>query len=908
MRLCPECHERVPDGASFCSGCGSRVGLPGSAEGATIATPRFPSTPLPGAGKFAPGTIVQERYRIVGLLGRGGMGDVYRADDLTLGQPVALKFLPEEVTGSAERRERFYGEVRVARQVAHPNVCRVYDVGEIGGRLFLSMEFVDGEDLSSLLRRIGRVSHEKAVQIARQLCAGIAALHERGVLHRDLKPANVMVDGRGGVRITDFGLSALAEEIGDDVRAGTPAYMAPEQLAGQGVDVRSDVYALGLTLYEVFTGRRAFAADTPAELDRLQRETTPTNPSEIVPDLHPAVERVIARCLEKDPSARPPGAIAVAAALPGGDPLAAALAAGEIPSLEMVAAAGERGGVRPLVGILCVAAVVVSLVLFARFNSLGKLAHWDPMEKPPAVLVDRAREILATLGHDEPFRDSAHGFLVDSELLAWLADHDESVDRWERLRDARPAAVLFWYRQSPRPLLPLSPAPIVAPDDPPPLVPGMARVLLDTRGRLAALDVVPPELGEPGAPAPASWAALTRAAGLDEADLRVVPPEWLPPHHSDERIAWLGGFPGEDGVEMRFEASALGGRPVHFRTIGPWTEPFTATEEPPDPKEKWGKIFLLGVITFVLFGGVFLALHNVRRGRGDVRSARRLTIGVFFILGANWMLTAKHSSDFNHELNRFLLGAALALLVSATLWCFYLALEPYVRKWWPDQLVAWSRVLTGSWRDPIVGRDILVGGVFFLFLTLPDAIGIVTARAGGRPLGVPTGYGYHWLPLGGVGAAIGSMLSSFLDAIFYGMFFLLCVLFLRILLRSHRAALAVFALLVGLAYFMDASANEGNRAVAAVIGLGCGAGYSLALLRFGLLPLIFGFFLRNLTTRFPIVLGGGAWYAGVSAFAGGIVVGLAAYGLWVALAGKSVYRDWLPGDPARGSELLRRTP
>ena len=162
------------------------------------------------------------------------MGEVYRADDLVLDQPVALKFLPEALARNDEALARFRNEVRVARQVSHPNVCRVYDLGEMEGQHFLSMEYVDGEDLASLLRRIGRLPTDKALEIARKLCAGLAAAHEKGVLHRDLKPANVMLDGRGQVLLTDFGLAGLADEIeGAEVRNGTPAYMAPEQLAGE---------------------------------------------------------------------------------------------------------------------------------------------------------------------------------------------------------------------------------------------------------------------------------------------------------------------------------------------------------------------------------------------------------------------------------------------------------------------------------------------------------------------------------------------------------------------------------------------------------------------------------------------------------------------------------------------------
>ena len=207
-------------------------------------------------GRFLPGTLIAGRYRIIALLGRGGMGEVYRADDLSLGQQVALKFLPEAVTDE-EMLERFRNEVRTARRISHPNVCRVFDIGQTEDQVFFSMEYIDGEDLGSLLRRIGRLPGDKAREIARKICAGLAAAHSKGVLHRDLKPANVMLDGRGEVLIMDFGLAGLAHEI-QDFRSGTPAYMAPEQLAGEDVTQRSDIYSLGLVLYEVFTGKACF--------------------------------------------------------------------------------------------------------------------------------------------------------------------------------------------------------------------------------------------------------------------------------------------------------------------------------------------------------------------------------------------------------------------------------------------------------------------------------------------------------------------------------------------------------------------------------------------------------------------------------------------------------------------------
>src|SRR5689334_6594476 len=313
---------------------------PQTPKSASSSSLRSSSSSASSTSRFVPGTVLAARYRIIALLGRGGMGEVYRADDLTLDQPVALKFLPSGVAADPDRLAQFHAELRIARQVSHKNVCRLYDLGEHEGRRFLTMEYVDGEDLATLLRRIGRLPQDKAVEIARQLCAGVAAAHERGVVHRDLKPANVMIDGDGNVRITDFGIATAAADSSGDV-AGTPYYMAPELLVSGAAGPASDIYALGLILFEIFTGRRAFDAKTIAQLKERHDTNAIVTPSSIVKEIDPAVERVILRALDRDPARRPGSALAIAAALPGANPLAEALAAGETPSPELLAAAAE---------------------------------------------------------------------------------------------------------------------------------------------------------------------------------------------------------------------------------------------------------------------------------------------------------------------------------------------------------------------------------------------------------------------------------------------------------------------------------------------------------------------------------------------------------------------------------------
>jgi serine/threonine protein kinase/Tol biopolymer transport system component len=292
--------------------------------------------------RFVPGDVLAERYRIVGLLGRGGMGEVYRADDLKLKQPVALKFLPQNLSTDAAALARFYREVSVARLISHRHVCRVHDVAEYQGQHFITMEFVRGEELGSLLTRIGHLPQVKAVEIARQLSAGLSAVHEKGILHRDLKPANIMIDERGDVRVTDFGIAALADEVrGREATAGTPGYMSPEQLEGRQLTVSSDIYSLGVVLYEIITGKKAFAAATLPELLKLRRSNQqPASPSQLVAGLDPRIERVIFQCLEQDPHKRPATALQVAAALPGGDSLAAVPVGGE--PAEMSAKLNQR--------------------------------------------------------------------------------------------------------------------------------------------------------------------------------------------------------------------------------------------------------------------------------------------------------------------------------------------------------------------------------------------------------------------------------------------------------------------------------------------------------------------------------------------------------------------------------------
>src|SRR5262245_38647737 len=587
----------------------------------------FTSSDSISHGRLAPGALLDGRYRIVGLLGAGGMGEVYRADDLRLGQPVALKFLPDALRDEPVRLAQFHNEVRTARQVSHPNVCRVYDIGEVDGVPYISMEYVDGENLATSLRRIGRFPEDKAAEIARQLCAGLAAAHQRGVIHRDLKPANVMLDGAGRVRIMDFGLAAVGRI--EDVRAGTPAYMAPEQLLGREVTQRSDIFALGLVMYELFTGRRAYTATTVGELVNQHEARAPTPVSAVVSGIDVSIDTVILRCLDPDPDRRPASALQVAAALPGGDPLGAMLAAGETPSPEMVAAAGEGAGLSrrvawPMV-VMIRAALVASLWLALRISPFD----WIRPEFSRDVLTQKARDAIRGLGHDATPRDAAVGFEWNGGLIEYFNKTDAPSPRWKEILLQRPSPLGFWYRQSSEPMVAptfhtdlLTPG-IVDRGDPPPTSSGMIQVNLDHRGRLTYLEAIPPQRQEsPVRAAAVDWSPLFQLAALDQSTLQPVEPLWTWLATSDTRAGWRGKWP-ESGRALRVEAAAFGGRPVAFMVTGDWQKPWRMADVSDDNSTAY-VVLLLGVAVAILIGAAILARQNIREGRGDRRGAWRL--------------------------------------------------------------------------------------------------------------------------------------------------------------------------------------------------------------------------------------------------------------------------------------------
>ncbi len=849
-------------------------------------------------GEFVAGTVLASRYRIIGLIGKGGMGEVYKAEDIKLAQVVALKFLPDSYQNDSAALERFHAEVRHARQVSHVNVCRVFDIGEIDGRHFLSMEFVDGDDLSALLTRVGRFTSERAVEIARQLCVGMEAIHKAGILHRDFKPGNIIIDSKGVARITDFGIAGLEEEMkGDNIRAGTPAYMSPEQVTGKEVTVRSDIYALGLVIYEIFTGKQAFIAATVPELIKMQQTATPTNPSQIVKGIDPLVESVIAKCLEKDPKDRPQTALQVAMALPGGNPMQIALDAGQTPSPEMVAASPKKGALRPIVALSLLAIVIVGLGFVMVTSKKTFLHRIVPLEKSADTLRERGREVIEKFGYKGA--DSYSVFLCPcfgEDYIKYIKETDQSLDRWQKLATGQPATVRFLYRTSPDPIVPLSDRKITS-SDPQNTLPGMAEIILDTKGRMVFFGGVPARFDEPEAiTAELDWAAVFKEAGFDIAKFQPVDPQWTPPVAFDDRRAFSGNYPDSGDIAIRIEAAAYRGKLVRFEIVEPWTKPpgqASAQDGPPI-----FVFFLVGVYFSVLFFSVWLSVRNIRAGRSDLKGALRVAVFMFAARLVMWTFAVHHVPSLFGELNLFISALQSALYWAGMAGVMYLAFEPYLRKSAPERIISWTRLLAGDWRDPLVGRDVLIGAALGVFTT---AIWVVTTyfvpAMQGKPapnLNILTGQG----PGGGIFVGIGGFPDMFFDKITEALITTFIVsfliLFLGLLLRRKWLGVAA-VLLINVSISIASGFANNQSPIEVVANTVVVSGAVLATARFGVVAMISLLLFADIMNR-PVTTELSAWYASEFVLYTIVLFGLAIFGFYTSTAGQKLWQGKLLGD------------
>jgi hypothetical protein len=830
------------------------------------------------APRFTPGTVLAERYRIVSLLGEGGMGEVFRADDMKLGQRVALKYVPKDVAADRPLFDRLINEVLIGRQISHPNVCRIYDIVEVDGQSFIAMQYIDGEDLASLLRRIGRLPQEKALALARDICAGLAAAHDHGIVHRDLKPGNVMVDSRGKALIADFGLAIVLDQIrGTHGIVGTPAYMAPEQISRGEITIRTAIYALGLLLYEIFTGKRVFGGKSLQEISE-QHAASKTRPSSIARDLDPNIERVILRCLEENPAERPPSAHAVLASLPGSDPLAAAIAAGDTPSPDVVAMAGKTGDLSPGPAWALFGAAVISLLAGVWASGRWQLTSFTAPMKSREALTDRARDLSAAFGSPAAYEHVE--FATDQDYLRSLVARPRPVAEISRvLAETPPSAVRFVYRGSPRELAAQNVDGIVTESDPAETLPGMCTIVLDHQGRLRSFRRVPDGRIGSASAAAVDWRAAFQAASLEPAAFRAAEPLWTPPYGFDQRFAWTGHYANRPEPAIRVEAASRNGRPVYFQVIEPWTRPIGL---PPPPAAGPAVFAILNVI--VLGAGVVYARRNVVRGRGDKRGAIRLA---FFAAGCEFiakMSVANHLADVSGEFELVSGIAGVAAYIGAGIWVIYLAVEPYVRRQWPRMLITWNRVVSGRIRDPLVGRDILVAAAISGWTLVLSRLEFPAAMWLGIPAVLPRNpllLSSMQSPLGGAQPiAEGVVLATR-----WSLAWLALLVIFRLVLRRNVAALAAVWICVSMVSLSGGAPLLRFALVSAAIA----APILYVLPRHGVFALAAAVFFRNLLANTPATFDMNAWYAFRSTATLALLVAICAFAFYTSLAGKPLF-------------------
>lgn len=861
-----------------------------------------PSTPAGVShARFASGELVADRYRIIACLGHGGMGEVYRAEDTRLNIEIALKFLSSGDSAHPAWLASLHNEVRTARSISHPNVCRVFDLGEADGQAFLSMEYVDGGDLAALMRRIGRLPFDKGVDIARQVCAGLAAAHAHGVLHRDLKPANVMLDSHGRVRITDFGIATRYAEADTSRPVGTPAYMSPEQTEGRALDTASDIFSLGLLLHEIFGGEPAFEA-TKLEA-RLEEGHVPPHLQDVAGELPPELERVLLACLQLDPKQRPSSAVEVGMVLAGSDPLEAALVAGETPSPEMVAASRSK----PTSRLLLLFASLLFLLGLATTLSLADEVNGPLMrefDKPPGVLLDHAQAFIEQREHLPLMADSAWGFSGDPFHRQSVAD---DFPRWawydSTADDTETPSVYFWYRVSPTPLAPESVENIIYDTarvsrwDPPNTPNEQAELVLDSHGNLLLyqrfasdlLSLLHHEVEPP------KWESWFAEAGLEFADFESVPTDVSSPLPFDEQLAWVAPNPHDEERMIRVEAGTLGGLPIFFCVVELWfdyssVEPseeldgeLSAESEPESELYLTAQSLAGSYYSWALLPALIalpLAWHNYKRGKSHRQGALRLAFLWFGLYLLQWLLQGTHVLEFQTEIRLFNTVLGAALLEAVLFWIVYTALEPLARRYYPRTLVSWSRGLNGALRDSLLGRDVLVG----------CAVGALWTAVG-FALVAGEEFRFHdpglWNTLMGPRHIVATTIGLPLDAIGNGLRLLLALTLVRATVR--RPYLAIGLTLAGYGA-LDWFASQGSPLFLLETLKHTGIAIFL-LVRFGLTAVVAANFVFFLLSTYPLTLDGEAWYLDASTHSVLVSLSLAAASLYVAL-GKRKTPHW----------------
>jgi serine/threonine-protein kinase len=651
-----------------------------------------------GSVRFSPGTLVADRFVIYCLLGKGGLGTVYRAHDQLLKKPVALKFFRNGFT--LEQREQIKAEVNLAQEVKHLNVCSVHDLHISHDPIFLAMEYIDGEDLDRTLLRVGRFSQERGLEIAAELCRGLAAAHEKGVIHRDLKPQNVMLDSTGLVRNTDFGLarrSAWTNEAG--LTVGTLRYMAPEQVNGK-TSVRSDIFSLGMVLHVLFTGPYPIELDPDGELTTWNSHLI-IPPSDNVPELEPHVERAILHCLETKPADRPASAKAVLAEL-----LDDSRKRRFNPRrVEAGMTQQQRRSIRWL-AIFAVSGIVAGWLISPSFRVIERVPFGNSSIEGYR---DAVTMLIGSLGY-EIYGSATHsqfGFEYNGPVRNEPTKSEDIVSFWYRQSRDSLVPRNFWIGRDQEMLR-------VTYSDPSWSKQGMLGVRLRSNGRLMEFRLIPGDDftdNDRSFTAESDLATLFTSAGLNLTDYEQA--EELPNNRGNavQPFASMGEartyLPKDAQSDApRVNANVIDHRVVWFSAVR------TAEKETPPSKAKvrFDRGLYLGMMGIAILG-VCLAHRNLAHRRADHRMAWRISFIVFGAFGVSWLFTTSHVWELEGEVRLMQFGLANALFWSATFWLLHVAAEPFVRNESLTYLDSWTRLLAARWRDPIVARDLLLGSL-----------------------------------------------------------------------------------------------------------------------------------------------------------------------------------------------------
>jgi hypothetical protein len=509
-----------------------------------------------------------------------------------------------------------------------------------------------------------------------------------------------------------------------------------------------------------------------------------------------------------------------------------------------------------------------------------------PMPKPPEALADRAKTILESAGYSAEARDSAYFFDNDEDFFGYMIEN-RTKDLWQSIPVMRPGPLLFMYRQSPRSMAAENDEGRVTQVDPPLTLPGMTLVTVDTNGRLVAFIAVPPRYTPKAAQAAVDWSKFFEFAGGDFENVRQVAPNWLAPVDNDRKLAWEGTFRGDPKTPIRIEAASYAGKPVWFRVLGPWV---SAKPDPGAPSvwQVATRSFFAFLFPALQIVALVLARRNLLRGRGDRRTAMRLGLAVLIIGVVGYLFRLDHVSDASDEQVLIDRGIAYALLPAAQAWLLYIALEPYVRRKWPQTLISWTRLFAGRFRDPMIGRDLVVALIAGpALLTIQFAV-----------IHAPAWFGQAKLPphsswVTPLVATRNLIYAACIDSV-RAVFIALIVLFMLFVAYAiFRRKWAAITILIVIATF-------------GTIGPAFGPAYELAggflsaiiitvvLLRCGLLAFALTSFLTEFLQAVPLTLDPDAWYFGRSLAVLLILLAAAIYGFWTSLGEKPAFGMALP--------------